>query len=269
MRQISDRPNRIDELLAHRILFLKSNANTIKRRLDTYQKGNLKIKRVKNKTYYCIADENSGKQRYINVSNIKEAQNIAQRDYDLKYLKHVESEIKDIEGLLAKKYSDKAKNCYSGINEGRKKLIQPFEMSDEDYIRKWLAMPYQPKEFTENDVTEYYTDKGERVRSKSEIIIANMLKTLNIPYKYECPLKIGDILLYPDFTILDVKGRRERYLEHFGMMGDLDYVNNMMLKISTYEKNNIFIGDKLICTFESAKRPLNISTLKNKLSMLL
>ena len=108
-----------------------------------------------------------------------------------------------------------------------------------------------------------------RVRSKSEIIIANMLKTLNIPYKYECPLKIGNILLYPDFTILDVKGRRERYLEHFGMMGDLDYVNNMMLKISTYEKNNIFIGDKLICTFESAKRPLNISTLKNKLSMLL
>ena len=139
----------------------------------------------------------------------------------------------------------------------------------EDYIRKWLAMPYQPKEFTENDTTEYYTDKGERVRSKSEIIIANMLKTLNIPYKYECPLKIGNILLYPDFTILDVKGRRERYLEHFGMMGDLDYVNNMMLKISTYEKNNIFIGDKLICTFESAKRPLNISTLKNKLSMLL
>ena len=248
---------------------LKSNANTIKRRIDTYQKGNLKIKRVKNKTYYCIADENSGKQRYINVNNIKEAQNIAQRDYDLKYLKHAESEIKDIEGLLAKKYSDRAKSCYSGINEGRKKLIQPFEMSDEDYIRKWLAMPYQPKEFTENDTTEYYTDRGERVRSKSEIIIANMLKTLNIPYKYECPLKIGNILLYPDFTILDVKGRRERYLEHFGMMGDLDYVNNMMLKISTYEQNSIFIGDKLICTFESSKRPLNISTLKNKLSMLL
>ena len=248
---------------------LKSNVNIIKRRLDTYQKGYLKIKRVKNKTYYCIADENSGRQRYINVGNIKDAQNIAQRDYDLKYLKHAESEIKDIEGLLAKKYPDRAKNCYSGINEGRKMLIQPFEMSDEDYIKQWLAMPYHPKEFTENDTTEYYTDKGERVRSKSEIIIANMLKTLNIPYKYECPLKLGNILIYPDFTILDVQGRREMYLEHFGMMGDLDYANNMMLKISTYEQNNIFIGDKLICTFESAKRPLNVSTLKNKLSMLL
>lgn len=269
MRQISDRTNRIDELLAHRVLVLKSNVNTIKRRLDTYQKGNLKIKRVKNKIYYCIADENSGKQRYINVSNIKEAQNIAQRDYDLKYLKHAENEIKDIEGLLAKNYSDREKNCYSGINEGRKTLIQPFEMPDEDYIRKWLSMPYQPKEFSESDTTDYYTDKGERVRSKSEIIIANMLKTLNIPYKYECPLKLGNILIYPDFTILDVKGRREKYLEHFGMMGDLDYVNNMILKISTYEQNDIFIGDKLICTFESAKRPINISTLKNKLSILI
>ena len=56
----------------------------------------------------------------------------------------------------------------------------------------------------------------------------------------------------PDFTILDVKGRTEKYLEHFGMMGDIDYVNNMVLKISSYEQNNIFLGDRLICTFESA-----------------
>ena len=142
-------------------------------------------------------------------------------------------------------------------------------MSDEDYIKQWLAISYEPKPFKENDATEYYTDKGERVRSKSEIIIANMLKILNMPYKYECPLKLGNILVYPDFTILDVKGRREILLEHFGMMGDLDYVNSMMLKISTYEQNNIFLGDRLICSFESAKRPLNISTLKNKLNMLI
>jgi len=142
-------------------------------------------------------------------------------------------------------------------------------MSDEDYIKQWLAISYESKSFTENDATEYYTDNGERVRSKSEILIANILKSLDIPYKYECPIKLGKITMYPDFTILDVKERREKYLEHFGMMGDIDYVNNMMLKIATYEQNNIFIGDRLICTFESAKRPLNISALKNKLNMLL
>lgn len=261
--------NRIDELLEHRLLVLKSNVNTIRKRLNKYPKGKLKIKRVKGNTYYCVVDENSNNQRYINVSNIKEVQNIAQRDYDLSYLKQTENEIKDIERILAKNYSTRVKDCYSGINEGRKYLVKPFEMSDEDYTKKWLAIPYESKGFIENDTTEYYTDKGERVRSKAEIIIANMLKALDIPYKYECPLKLGDIVVYPDFTILDVKERREKYLEHFGMMGDLDYVNNMMLKISTYEQNNIFLGDKLICTFESAKRPLNVSTLKNKLSILL
>lgn len=151
-------------------------------------------------------------------------------------------EISDIERILKKNYSDRAKNCYSGIIEGRKNLVQPFEMSDEDFVKQWLEVPYKAKDFMENDETEYYTDKGERVRSKSEIIIANILKTLNIPYKYECPLKLGNIIVYPDFTILDVKERREKYLEHFGMMGDVDYVNTMVLKISTYEQNNIFRG---------------------------
>ena len=36
------------------------------------------------------------------------------------------------------------------------------------------------------------------------------------------------------------------------MMGDIDYVNTMVFKISTYEQNDIFLGDRLICTFESA-----------------
>ena len=267
--QISNRTNRIDELLENRLLVLKSNVNTIKSRLKTYQKGNLKIKRVKNKTYYCIADENSGKQRYISASNMKDAQNIAQRDYEQSYLKIATKEISDIEKLLAKKYSDSAKNCYSGINEGRKKLIMPFEMSDEDFAKQWLDVPYKSKDFLENDTTEYYTDKGERVRSKSEIIIANMLNTFDIPYKYECPLRLGNILVYPDFTILDVNERREKYLEHFGMMGDSRYVENMMLKVNTYEKNGIYIGDMLLCVFESDKRSLNVNVLRNKIKALI
>lgn len=32
------------------------------------------------------------------------------------------------------------------------------------------------------------TDKGERVKSKSELTIANALYRSKIPYKYECPI---------------------------------------------------------------------------------
>ena len=53
-------------------------------------------------------------------------------------------------------------------------------------------------------MTEYYTIKGERVRSKSEKIIADELYRYQIPYKYEFPLTLAthnrNIQLYPDFT---------------------------------------------------------------------
>lgn len=264
---ISINKTTIDDVLKGRLIELNTNVNTIKKRLCMYPKAKLKVRKNKSDYSYYAIDPETQKIKYIRKDNIKQAQIIAQRDYEQNYLRIAEKEISDLERIVAKNYSAEIKNCYSKIHEGRKKLVHPFEILDEDYIKQWIINPYIPKSFMESDVTAYYTEKGERVRSKSEVIIANMLKALNIPYKYECPLQLGNIIVYPDFTILDVKDRQEKYLEHFGMMGDLDYVNNMMLKITTYEQNNIFLGERLLCTFESANRPLNIAVLKNKLTV--
>lgn len=257
------------ELLMKRLDTLENNTRLISQRMNQYPKGHLKTNMQNGGYYYRIVDEKTGKRKYVRKDNINEARMIAQRDYECDYLKMAKREISEIKKMISRNYFEKTKDCYSKLYEGRKKLVQPFEMSDEDYIKQWVAIPYTPKAFMDNDITEYYTEKNERVRSKSEVIIANMLKALNIPYKYECPLKLGNIVAYPDFTILDVKGRREIYFEHFGMMGDIDYVNTMVLKITTYEQNKFLLGDRLICTFESAKRPLNIAILKNKLNTLI
>lgn len=48
----------------------------------------------------------------------------------------ITSEIKDIERILSRKYPIKLTECYSNTHEGRKRLIYPFEMSDEDYIEQ-------------------------------------------------------------------------------------------------------------------------------------
>ena len=55
------------------------------------------------------------------------------------------------------------------------------------FIQKWSSEPFTGKEMT-GEAPDYETDKGEIVRSKSELIIANTLAKLGIPYKYECPL---------------------------------------------------------------------------------
>ena len=73
--------------------------------------------------------------------------------------------------------------------------------------------------------------RGERVRSKSEILIANSLNEMNIQYRYEYPIRISNTTFYPDFYILNLRRRKEYIWEHFGRMDDIEYARNAIRKI--------------------------------------
>jgi hypothetical protein len=108
------------------------------------------------------------------------------------------------------------------------------------------------------------TDRGERVRSKSELIIANLLSKEGIPYKYECPLRLkGFGTVHPDFTALRRKARKEIYWEHLGMMDDPEYAEKAVRKISAYGANGFFPGDRLILTAETKSTPLNVRLIRD------
>ena len=85
------------------------------------------------------------------------------------------------------------------------------------------------------------------VRSKSEVIIANMLFDREIAFEYEKPLYARDGSFYlPDFTIL---WRGERYFwEHLGLLLREEYRNKWALKRAWYDKH--FPG-RLVMTEES------------------
>ncbi|MFC2037714.1 AAA family ATPase, partial [Chloroflexota bacterium] len=85
------------------------------------------------------------------------------------------------------------------------------------------------------------------VRSKSEVIIANMLFDRDIPFDYEVPLYAPDGTFYlPDFTI-NWRGE-DWYWEHLGMLHDDRYRNHWETKKAWYEKHNF--ADRLITTSE-------------------
>lgn len=102
-------------------------------------------------------------------------------------------------------------------------------MDDSTYVKMWEAVTYKGLEFDAEDKTEFYTKRGERVRSKSEILIANTLNDNNIPYRYECPVEV-DIgkKLYPDFMVLNRKQRKEFYWEHLGINLFVTYETSAM-----------------------------------------
>ena len=121
-------------------------------------------------------------------------------------------------------------------------------------------MPFQTKK-VDSDVPEYVTDNGEHVRSKSEVLIADRLKKLGIPYRYECELVLKDgRKIYPDFTILNIRKRRILYYEHLGKMEDPAYVLRNLQRFDWYRENDIILGDQLFVTWESQSFPLIMSS---------
>lgn len=67
------------------------------------------------------------------------------------------------------------------------------------------------------------TVRGEAVRSKSEVVIANLLHANGVDYRYEEALEIEGAVKYPDFTIEDDDTGEVYYWEHLGMLSNVGY----------------------------------------------
>lgn len=79
------------------------------------------------------------------------------------------------------------------------------------------------------------TERGDLVRSKSELVIADKLHARGIDYAYEQPLVLPNgRTRYPDFTISDHARGVTFYWEHLGMLDDPGYRTRWEAKRAEY-----------------------------------
>ena len=209
---------------------------------------------------------------YIAAKNAKLAQQLAQADYNRKLVASLHHESQVLQKALdryikCEKKHGIAEQLFASISKNKQKLIKPIHLSDEEFSASWSSVSYNGRNYATNHLIaagqpEHLTARGERVRSKSEIIIADTLNRLKIPYKYEYPIKIvnetDDIrTFYPDFLCLNVRTRQEFIWEHLGMMDDAEYAGSAARKLRLFEKNGIFPGKNLIITMETSELPIN------------
>jgi hypothetical protein len=84
------------------------------------------------------------------------------------------------------------------------------------------------------------TRKGIAVRSKSEVIIADLLYSKQIDFQYELPLYADDgTWRSPDFTIQDDTTGTTFYWEHLGMLGRPSYRRKWETKLAWYRSHGI------------------------------
>ena len=205
--------------------------------------------------------------KYIKKKNRNIAVTLAQIEYDELLLTALQETLEGIKKYKTTLVNDPFISAFEKLTLGKRELVTPPFISDESYILNWKNQQYERLEFKE-DFPEYYTRQGLRVRSKSEVIIADMLDEFEIPFLYEKPLCFNSITLHPDFTLLNIKERRELYWEHFGIMDDMDYRNNAFLKIRNYESNGLYQSTSLIWTFETGKYPINTKVIRKMIKKL-
>jgi len=265
-------PSEFSNELRMRVSQLNAVIDLKLKALKRAPEGTLNISECRGHTqYYHRTSSDSTKGKYITKDKIALSRSLAQKDYDARVLKALKKEFRILNEALAQldevqKTGNNISNIFQNLSLQRRALISPVTLTDEQYASAWLAPKYEGKTF-QTDAPEYYTARGERVRSKSEIIIADTLARFNVPYRYEYPLTLNSnhhskITIYPDFLCLNLRTRQEFIWEHFGLMDDPEYSAKTVQKLNTYTENKIFPGKNLIITTEAASLPLNAKHLE-------
>ncbi|MBO4766103.1 MAG: hypothetical protein J5532_02260 [Lachnospiraceae bacterium] len=227
--------------------------------LEKVPPGKIRVSRTMHGVQYYLRMDTSDKSgRYVRKNETTLIKQHLQKAYDEKVLKIFTAELQGLRVLLQKAENavNKVRKAYSAYPAEVKKLITPVDVSDEDYIREWMEETYEGKPIPDY-LPFWETKRKERVRSKSELNIANALADRGIPYKYECPLQLSNgETVYPDFTVLNVKKRKVLYWEHRGMMDDKEYAKGAVLRLKELMKEGLFVGEELIITEETSANPL-------------
>jgi len=249
-----------EQLLINELAALESLSKTIQAQLADMPPGRIRVSTSNNtKQFYHLTEPGDAKGKYIRRQDHQLAEQLAQKTYLQRLEVAVQNNQNAIETFLENYSETNLADVASEMNPAFQQLITPLIETDDQYVARWLSAHFEGKP-TDDLKTEFYSDKGERMRSKSEVLIANTFIRKGIPYRYECPLRLNNgLVIYPDFTALMIAERRLCYVEHFGLMGNEEYrEKECFWKLRQYSKSGIILGKNLFATFESENTPLDM-----------
>ena len=210
---------------------------------------------------------NKWARRYIKKEELSAAKKLAQKHYYLLIRPIIEKQIIELKKFIDRYPDNKIEKIYDELSVERKNLVVPICLSVNERIKQWKEESYE-KTTMYSEKLKYETEQGDLVRSKSEVIIANILyhNSEDILYKYERPLKLivngSEKIIYPDFTIFNKHTGKITYWEHAGRMDDPYYAADFVRKMNTYVANGLLPGRDVILTFETQSNSLDIGVVK-------
>ena len=245
----------VRNVLRDRCDLIEETIKNIEKRLKSLPAGWINIRYQNGKAFYYHAKYKS-KDRFLTKADAVLIKQLLQKRYLKEVLKIAKNELAALSKMLSLYPEDLPEELYEKLPEELRTGVEPVILGDGQDVLEWMSEPYVGKPFKE-DAPVYMTIRGERVRSKSEVMIADRMFFRGVPYKYECPIMIEGQVIHPDFSMKRRSDNKIIYHEHCGKMSDPEYVNDLVERINLYNQAGIMQGDRLTFSFETADKPLD------------
>lgn len=227
---------------------------SLQSKLEKLPKGKLIC--ADNGKYYKWCISNGHNKIYIPKENRIFAEQLAYKKYLSNLLDDLLYEKELIENYLNNHHlNDKKSEKIINNPEYQKLLACNFSPLSKE-LAEWENAPFEHNMAYPEQLI-HKSSSGHLVRSKSEAMIDTLLHINKVPFRYECQLRLGDTIIYPDFTICHSQTKSIYYWEHFGMMDNPNYSKNACSKLQLYTFHNIIPSINLITTYETASNPLS------------
>ena len=264
--------------LEDHLLDLNETIKSLENSLVRTPNGKITYRQI-NGTYHFYRIQPNQSDEYLGKNKEPLIRALAQKRYNQELLDALVWEkntlVRTTNNLKTNRRHKTAAQVWTDFPEPLKPYVTPNEWTDEVCIQKWIEdiddrFNYRKVVNNEN----FYTLRGEHVRSKSEILIADRLYHEGIPYHYEKELTLiykdsEVITIYPDFTILNKRTLQTWYWEHLGRLHDEKYREEAKLKFDTYGYNRIVPGKNLIITMETQYNQLSTIYIKQLIDLYL
>ena len=266
----------IDRILDRELRYNKSVLYRLRRRLPQYSgaKGKNMVKTdVRGRSYYMLVEPGDSHRTYLGTADSREVQEIQELHFIEKAAGELEANIKRIETIgrlfrpfdpgtlnrsLPKAYrlSDRQLEQLVGQSKEKQWFEKTKRAKEEDIKKNGVRYP--------GGLIQGARD-GTLMRSKSEVLIANEMLSRGIDFVYEAPLRVGKVILHPDFMFYSEKLGRVVIWEHAGLLADEGYRERFAKKVDVYLKGGYIPCLDVIFTFDTVSGVIDTGMVKKLL----
>ncbi len=132
---------------------------------------------------------------------------------------------------------------------------------------EWELLEEEQNTYKKEERRHYY--KGVYFRSKSEVLVAMVLDSNGLEYKYEVALHINGRTIYPDFVIRRKRDGKIFIWEHFGMIFSEEYRQRMYRKMVDFHEAGFNPWDNMLMSFDSEEGSIDVDFIERMIKLYL